>query len=86
MLRVDLESQDNRTIEQGTINWWATQGAAQDEAFAEDGRIPLDQALDELHKTVLEVQSHLDEWSHIRCQHPGACLQELSQTLALAIL
>ena len=48
--RVDLESQETRTIEQGTINWWATQGAAQDEAFAEHGRIPLDQALDELHR------------------------------------
>lgn len=48
--RVDLESQEARTIEQGTINWWVTQGAAQDEAFAEDGRIPLDQALEELHR------------------------------------
>ncbi len=49
--RVDLESQENRTIEQGTINWWATQpAAARDEAFNEVGRIPLDQALDELHK------------------------------------
>jgi len=48
--RVDLESQETRTIEQGTINWWALQGSAQDEAFAEDGRIPLDQALDELHR------------------------------------
>ena len=48
--RVDLESQGNRTIEQGTIDWWATQKEAQAEAFAEHGRIPLDQALDELHR------------------------------------
>jgi hypothetical protein len=49
--RVDLESQATRTIEQGTIDWWATQpAAARDEAFNEVGRIPLDQALDELHK------------------------------------
>jgi hypothetical protein len=49
--RVDLESQENRTIEQGTIDWWATQpAAARDEAFNEEGRIPLDQALDELHR------------------------------------
>ena len=34
--RVDFESQENRTIEQGTINWWATQpAAARDEAFNE---------------------------------------------------
>jgi hypothetical protein len=49
--RVTLESQENRTIEQGTIEWWATQPqAVQQEAFAEDGRIPLAQALQGLHK------------------------------------
>jgi hypothetical protein len=48
--RVTLESQEDRRIEQGTIDWWATQKAAQAEAFAEDGRIPLKQALEELHK------------------------------------
>jgi hypothetical protein len=51
MLELIFESQENRTIEQGTINWWATQpAAARDEAFNEVGRIPLDQALDELHR------------------------------------
>jgi hypothetical protein len=50
--RVDLESQTNRKIEQGTIDWWATQKESQQEAFAEDGRIPLDQALDELGKLI----------------------------------
>ena len=48
--RITLESQENRVIEQGTIDWWATQPKAQAEAFAEDFRIPLDQALQELHK------------------------------------
>jgi hypothetical protein len=48
--RITLESQENRAIEQGTIDWWATQPEAQAEAFAEDFRIPLDQALQELHK------------------------------------
>ena len=49
--RVTIESQENRNIEQGTIEWWATQPAiVRDEAFAEDNRIPLDQALDELYK------------------------------------
>ena len=48
--RITLESQEDRKIEQGTIDWWATQKEAQAEAFAEDGRIPLDQALKELHK------------------------------------
>ena len=51
--RVTLESQENRSIQQGTIDWWATQpAAARDEAFNEDGRIPLDQALDELGKLI----------------------------------
>lgn len=48
--RITLESQENRAIEQGTLDWWATQKEAQAEAFAEEDRIPLKQALEELHK------------------------------------
>jgi hypothetical protein len=51
--RVTLESQENRSIQQGTIDWWAIQpAAARDEAFMEEGRIDLDQALDSLGKLV----------------------------------
>lgn len=51
--RITLESQENRKIEQGTLEWWASQpGPAQQEAFHEQDRIPLDQALDELGKLV----------------------------------
>ena len=51
--RVSLESQENRTIDDSTLNWWATQpAAARDEAFCEQDRIPLDQALDELGKLI----------------------------------
>ena len=51
--RVTLESQPDRAIDQGTIDWWATQPAIiRDEAFAEDNRISLDQALDELGKLI----------------------------------
>ena len=50
-VRVDLESQEGRSIQQGTIDWWATQPAeSREEAFAEDNRIPLRQALEELGK------------------------------------
>lgn len=48
--RITLESQENRTIEQGTLDWWSTQPEAQVEAFAEDNRVPLDEALDELYR------------------------------------
>jgi len=49
--RVTLESQPTRSIQQDTIEWWATQPAiVKDEAFAEEGRIPLDQALQGLHR------------------------------------
>jgi hypothetical protein len=48
--RVTLESQEDRHIDQDTINWWATQKEAQAEAFAEENRVPLQQALEELHK------------------------------------
>jgi hypothetical protein len=50
--RVTLESQEDRKIEQGTIEWWATQKAAQEEAFHPDNRVPLKQALEELHRLV----------------------------------
>ena len=50
--RITLESQPNRTIEQSTIDWWATQKEAQAEAFAEDGRVDLDVALKDLAKLV----------------------------------
>jgi len=51
--RVTLESQPDRSIQQGTIDWWATQPtAAREEAFGETDRIPLDQALDELGKLI----------------------------------
>lgn len=51
--RVDFESQTNRSIEQGTIDWWASQpGAAKDEAFNEQDRIPLEQALTELGRLI----------------------------------
>ena len=48
--RITLESQENRAIEEGTLQWWSTQKEAQTEAFMEEGRVPLDQALDSLYK------------------------------------
>ena len=51
--RVTLESQENRAIDDGTIAWWATQPEhAREEAFGEQNRIPLDQALDELGRLI----------------------------------
>jgi hypothetical protein len=55
--RVSLESQPDRSIQQGTIDWWATQpAAAKEEAFGEEGRIPLDQALDELGRLIWKAK------------------------------
>lgn len=49
--RVTLESQPDRSIQQDTIDWWASQpDIVKDEAFSEDDRIPLDQALQGLHR------------------------------------
>jgi len=51
--RVTLESQENRIIDDDTIAWWATQPAeVRDEAFNEEGRVPLDEALDGLGKLI----------------------------------
>ena len=51
--RVDPGSQPNRRVQDDTIAWWATQPLeAQEEAFGEDGRIPLEQALTELARLI----------------------------------
>jgi|LauGreDrversion4_2_1035121.scaffolds.fasta_scaffold15043_5 hypothetical protein len=51
--RVDFESQADRAIEQGTLDWWAKQSEfAREEAFSESDRKPLDQVLDELGKLI----------------------------------
>ena len=51
--RIDIDSQPGRNIEQGTIDWWATQpAAAREEAFNEQDRIPLAQALEELGRLI----------------------------------
>jgi len=51
--RIDIESQTDRNIEQGTIDWWANQPtAAREEAFAEQDRIPLKQSLEELGRVI----------------------------------
>jgi hypothetical protein len=48
--RITLDSQEDRVISDSTVEWWGTQPEAAAEALAEDNRIPLEQALDELHK------------------------------------
>jgi len=51
--RIDPDSQPGRNIEQGTIDWWATQPPeAQEEAFGLDNRISLDTALEELGRLI----------------------------------
>lgn len=51
--RVSLESQADRTIDDGTLAWWGTQPQeSQDEVFNEEGRIPLTEMLERLYKMV----------------------------------
>lgn len=51
--RVDIESQEGRNIEQGTIDWWATQPpVVKDEAFNPEGRVSLKEALEQLAKLI----------------------------------
>lgn len=54
-LRFDLDDQAllNRSISDDTITWWGTQSAAaQEAAFSEEGRLKLNDALDQFHKFV----------------------------------
>lgn len=49
-VRIDLESQPDRRIEQDTLDWWATQPPQiREEAFSDRDRVPLRQALEGLH-------------------------------------
>jgi hypothetical protein len=51
--RIDIESQSDRNIEQGVIDWWASQPSkAREEAFADEDRIPLQEALEKLGKII----------------------------------
>ena len=50
-VRVSLESQEGRSIEQGTIDWWAIQpDIVKQEAFSEENRVSLKEALQGLHR------------------------------------
>ena len=52
-VRVDLESQADRRVEQGTLEWWASQPAViKDDAFAEQGRQTLRESLEGLTRMV----------------------------------
>ena len=47
--RVDTDSQEGRTIDDLTMQWWAQQeSAATEEAFNEEGRVPFRDMLEEL--------------------------------------
>ena len=49
--RVTLESQEGRAIDDATLEWWASQPEViREEAFGEDHRVPLRQALEGLHR------------------------------------
>lgn len=51
--RVSSESQEGRTIDDSTLAWWGTQPPeAQEEAFGEDGRVPLREMLEHLYKMI----------------------------------
>jgi hypothetical protein len=51
--RVSTDDQDNRDIDDDTVAWWSQQGEeAQVEAFSEDNRVPLEEALDDLSQLV----------------------------------
>jgi len=63
-IKVDLDSCDRYggTVSQGTIDWWASQSqAAQDEAFDPTGRVPIEEAMNQLYKFAWGAKR---VWSH----------------------
>lgn len=55
--RISLEGQENRSINDSTINWWANQSfEAREEAFGLDNRVDLKDALNDLYKLIWNSQ------------------------------
>lgn len=63
-VKVDLDSCDRYgcTVSQDTVEWWSKQSKeAQDEAFSTEGRIPLEDAINQLYKFCWGAKR---VWSH----------------------
>ena len=61
---IDTQTTAERSVLDSTLEWWAKQPAhIQDEAFSEDGRIPLAQFMGELNKYLVGVDK-------VWCQGP----------------
>jgi len=63
-IKVDLDSCDRYggTVSPSTIDWWASQSqAAQDEAFDPNGRVPIEEAMNQLYKFAWGAKR---VWSH----------------------
>lgn len=63
-VKVDIDSCDalGMTVSPSTVEWWGQQSkAAQDDAFDPNGRIPIEQALNELYKFCWGAKR---AWSH----------------------
>ena len=61
-ISIDDQTAIGRTISDDTIAWWSRQDeSVMDEAFSDEGRIPLAQAIDEMHK-FMWGQTYF--WSH----------------------
>jgi hypothetical protein len=55
--RIDTECQDERAIDDGTVEWWGKQGPeAQAEAFGEENRWDLKEALEALHPIIWKAE------------------------------
>lgn len=62
--RVNIDEQDamGRTVDPNTLDWWSKQDPAiMDEAFNPDNRLPVAEAIDQLHKFIWGCKGF---WSH----------------------
>jgi exodeoxyribonuclease VIII len=63
-MRVDLDSTTalGMKIDDNTIEWWSKQSAsAQEEAFSEDNRVPIQEVIEKFHKFAWNSEAF---WSH----------------------
>lgn len=63
-VRVDIDSCDKlgMQVNESTIEWWGKQSKeAQDEAFGEENRLPIEEAIEKFHKFAWNSEAY---WSH----------------------
>ena len=88
-VKVDVDSCDRLgcTVSQATLDWWASQSKeAQEEAFDPNGRISIEDALNQLYKFCWGRQTCMEPRCGLRCYHSRTSFPQSGQSYSLEFL